>query len=59
MEVPVTLDLRDLSRLAILLDVDGTLLDIAPTPQAVVVPRGLSDTLARVRDRFCAVGSAP
>src|SRR5882757_847526 len=31
LEVPVPLDLRDLSRLALLLDVDGTLLDIAPT----------------------------
>jgi hypothetical protein len=38
LEVPVPLDLRDLSRLALLLDVDGTL-DIAPTPQEVVVPR--------------------
>jgi len=38
--------------MAILLDVDGTLLDIAPTPQQVVVPRGLPETLARVRDRL-------
>jgi trehalose 6-phosphate phosphatase len=52
LEVPVPLDPRDLNRLAILLDVDGTLLDIAPTPQAAVVPPGLSDTLARVRDRL-------
>jgi trehalose 6-phosphate phosphatase len=38
--------------MAILLDVDGTLLDIAPTPQEVVVPRDLPQTLARVRDRL-------
>ena len=46
MEVPVPLDLRDLSRLALLLDVDGTLLDIASTPQEVVVPAGLPETLS-------------
>jgi trehalose 6-phosphate phosphatase len=38
--------------MAILLDVDGTLLDIAPTPQQVVVPRDLPQILARVRDRL-------
>jgi trehalose 6-phosphate phosphatase len=48
----VTFDPRDLSRLAILLDIDGTLLDIAPTPREVVVPHGLPHTLARVRDRL-------
>jgi trehalose 6-phosphate phosphatase len=47
----VTFDPRDFSRIAILLDIDGTLLDIAPTPREVVVPRGLPQTLARVRDR--------
>jgi trehalose 6-phosphate phosphatase len=52
LEVLVSLDPHDLSRLAILLDVDGTLLDIAPTPREVVVPRGLPETLARVRDRL-------
>ena len=52
MEVPVPLDLRDLSRLALLLDVDGTLLDIAPTPREVVVPPELPETLSRVRDRL-------
>jgi trehalose 6-phosphate phosphatase len=32
------------------LDVDGTLLDIAPTPDAVVVPEGLVDTLNRLSE---------
>jgi trehalose 6-phosphate phosphatase len=47
----VPLDLRDLNRFAILLDVDGTLLDIAPTPQAVIVPPTLRQSLAAVRER--------
>jgi trehalose 6-phosphate phosphatase len=47
----VPLDPRDLSHLALLLDVDGTLLDIAPTPQQVQVPASLASTLARVRER--------
>lgn len=42
-------DLRDLSRFALLLDIDGTLLDIAPTPQAVVMPPTLRQTLASLR----------
>lgn len=46
------LELRDLSRFAILLDVDGTLLDIAPTPQAVVVPPTLCKSLTMVRERL-------
>lgn len=33
------------ARTALLLDLDGTLLDIAPTPDSVVVPPGLTDTL--------------
>jgi trehalose 6-phosphate phosphatase len=45
-------DLSDLKRMAVLLDVDGTLLDIAPTPQEVVVPRDLPDTLSRLRERL-------
>jgi trehalose 6-phosphate phosphatase len=41
---------RDLRHSAILLDVDGTILDIAPTPQAVQVPESLRRTLAVVRE---------
>ena len=35
---------------ALLLDLDGTLLDLAPLPDAVVVPPGLPDTLRTLRD---------
>lgn len=37
---------------ALLLDLDGTLIDFAPTPDAVVVPPGLPDTLRRLRARL-------
>ena len=36
---------------AFLLDIDGTLIDIAPTPDSVVVPAGLIDTLHALRRR--------
>jgi len=45
----VPLSLPPLDRAALLLDLDGTLLDIAPTPDAVVVPPGLLDVLAALR----------
>jgi trehalose 6-phosphate phosphatase len=35
---------------SLFLDVDGTLLDIAPAPELVVVPEGLSTTLAELAD---------
>jgi trehalose 6-phosphate phosphatase len=38
-------NLRDI---AVLLDIDGTILDIAPTPDAVIVPASLRETLARL-----------
>jgi trehalose 6-phosphate phosphatase len=41
----------DLNKVAVLLDVDGTLLDLAPTPREVFVPHALRDTLARLQDR--------
>jgi trehalose 6-phosphate phosphatase len=41
----------DLGQLAVLLDVDGTLLDLAPTPREVFVSHALRDTLARLWQR--------
>src|SRR6201747_1137584 len=40
-----------LSQTAILLDIDGTLLDLAPTPREVWVPPGLAKTLNRLHQR--------
>ncbi len=37
------------SRAALLLDFDGTLVDIAPSPELVVVPSGLAKNLSRLR----------
>jgi trehalose 6-phosphate phosphatase len=41
----------DLARVAILLDVDGTIVDVAATPQSVVVPPSLVRTLAALHVR--------
>jgi trehalose 6-phosphate phosphatase len=41
----------DLRELAVLLDVDGTILDFAPTPLEVRVPPPLHETLMRLHDR--------
>jgi trehalose 6-phosphate phosphatase len=41
----------DLERTALLLDVDGTVLDIAETPDSVVVPPALLDTLRELHAR--------
>src|SRR5580692_5023454 len=38
----------DLGKCAILLDIDGTILDLAPSPQQVWVPTGLRQTLSRL-----------
>jgi trehalose 6-phosphate phosphatase len=43
---------RPSPRWALFLDVDGTLLDLAATPDAVVVPRGLRRLLSRLRQAF-------
>ncbi len=40
-----------LSRTAILLDIDGTLLDLAPTPREVWVPPDLANNLDRLLER--------
>src|SRR5476649_2998436 len=40
-----------LDHCAILLDIDGTLLDMAPTPREVWVPPGLSTTLTRLHEK--------
>lgn len=40
-----------LGETAILLDIDGTLLDLAPTPREVWVPPGLAKTLGRLLER--------
>jgi trehalose 6-phosphate phosphatase len=37
-------------RTALLLDMDGTLIDLAPTPDAVTVPPGLVDVLVSLRE---------
>jgi len=41
----------DLDRIAILLDVDGTILDLAPTPSQVEVPEKLRATLTKLLQR--------
>jgi trehalose 6-phosphate phosphatase len=45
------LDLRP-SQISLFLDVDGTLLDLARSPEAVAVPAGLTDTLAAAERRL-------
>jgi trehalose 6-phosphate phosphatase len=42
---------RHLDECAILLDIDGTLLDLAPTPREVWVPPGLAKTLNRLLEK--------
>ena len=45
--MPFEIDLRTS---AILLDIDGTILDLAPTPHEVLVPETLCSTLTQVRE---------
>lgn len=45
-------DLPPRERLALLLDFDGTLVELAPTPDSVVIPPGLGDLLARLARRL-------
>jgi trehalose 6-phosphate phosphatase len=42
---------QQLGKCAILLDIDGTLVDLAPTPREVWVPPGLAKTLRSLRDK--------
>ncbi len=42
---------RRLDQCAVLLDIDGTLLDLAPTPREVWVPPGLATTLNRLIEK--------
>ena len=42
--------LSDLRKCALLLDIDGTILDLAPAPQEVTVPAELRNTLSRLED---------
>src|ERR1700728_4627285 len=43
-----TLDINN----ALFLDIDGTLIDLAPTPDAVIVPSYLPGTLRRLSERL-------
>lgn len=43
--------LPSLQNIGVFLDVDGTLLDLAPRPEDVVVPQGLIDDLAAVSEK--------
>jgi trehalose 6-phosphate phosphatase len=42
---------QQLDKCAILLDIDGTLVDLAPTPREVWVPPGLAKTLTNLREK--------
>lgn len=49
---PLAFDRFPASDACLFLDVDGTLVDIAPTPDAVVVPPSLLDALRRAEERL-------
>jgi trehalose 6-phosphate phosphatase len=42
----------DFSRDALFLDIDGTIIDIAPTPESVIVPETLKLSLSRLSERL-------
>jgi trehalose 6-phosphate phosphatase len=50
MDIAVPPLVSDVRQCAILLDIDGTILDIAPSPPQVWVPTGLRRTLTRLTD---------
>jgi trehalose 6-phosphate phosphatase len=49
-ELAERLTVSDLRQCALLLDIDGTILDLAPAPQEVWVPAELRNTLSRLED---------
>ena len=51
MEMAAPSLLLDLKECAILLDVDGTILDLAPTPPEVWVPPSLRQAMSRLSQR--------
>jgi trehalose 6-phosphate phosphatase len=50
MELADRLAMPELRQCALLLDIDGTILDLAPAPQEVWVPAELRNTLSRLED---------
>jgi len=50
MELADRLVVPELRQCALLLDIDGTILDLAPAPQEVWVPAELRNTLSRLED---------
>ena len=50
LEIPTPPLIADLHNRAVLLDIDGTLLDIAPSPRQVWVPTALRHTLTRLSE---------
>lgn len=62
-KAPLPADALDLGRIALLLDVDGTLIEFGPTPMEVHVPASLKHTLAKLRDllsgALCLVSGRP
>ena len=51
MDIAAPLPIRKLDECAILLDVDGTILDLAPTPPQVWVPPSLRQAIGRLSER--------
>jgi trehalose 6-phosphate phosphatase len=52
MDIAAPYFVADLPACAILLDVDGTILDLAPTPREVSVPASLRHAIARLSERI-------